>query len=25
MNELIITEVPGHDVGRKAIIETFKL
>ena len=25
MNELIIAEVPGHDVGRKAIIETFKL
>ena len=25
MNELIITEVPGHDVGRKAIIEAFKL
>jgi len=25
MNQLIITEVPGHDVGRKAIIETFKL
>ena len=25
MNELIITEVSGHDVGRKAIIETFKL
>ena len=26
MNELIITDVPGHDVGRyKAIIETFKL
>ena len=25
MNELIVTEVPGHDVGRKAIIETFKL
>ena len=25
MNELIITEVPGHDVGRKAIIETFQL
>jgi len=25
MNELIITEVPGHDVGRKVIIEKFKL
>ena len=25
MNELIITEVPGDDVGRKVIIETFKL
>jgi len=25
MNELIITEVSGHDVGSKAIIETFKL
>jgi transcriptional antiterminator RfaH len=25
MNELIITEVSGHDVGRKVIIETFKL
>ena len=25
MNELIITEVPGHDIGRKTIIETFKL
>ena len=25
MNKLIITEVPGHDVGRKAIIETFQL
>ena len=25
MNELIIAEVPGQDVGRKAIIETFKL
>ena len=25
MNKLIIAEVPGHDVGRKAIIETFKL
>ncbi len=25
MNELIITEVPGHDLERKAIIETFKL
>jgi len=25
MNEIIITEVPGHDIGRKVIIETFKL
>ena len=25
MNELIITEVPGHDVGRKEIMETFQL
>ena len=25
MNELIIAEVPGHDVGRKVIIKTFKL
>ena len=25
MNELIITEVPGHDVGRKAVMETFQL
>ena len=25
MNELIIAEVPGHDVGRKVIIEKFKL
>jgi len=25
MNELIITEVPGHDVGHKVIIESFKL
>jgi len=25
MKELIITEVPGHDIGRKVIIETFKL
>ena len=25
MNALIIAEVPGHDVGHKAIFETFKL
>ena len=25
MNQLIIAEIPGHDVGRKEIFETFKL
>ena len=25
MNELIVTDIPGHDLGGKAIIEAFKL